>query len=103
MNLKTRMRIERTITRQLVKNLLSADYSVYETSENITHFKTLKEAMNHVMDLDEAEIIGKKGDNIVSFLLVFGNDGYDCIADCSMNGEKFIPNALIQRYEEQYC
>lgn len=89
--LQNRIKAEKAITKALISEIIKAGYFVQlwdgeETYKNLT----VKSALEHAMSVDECSIYAYKIiDGVKSikamFYLVYGNDGFDCIADHSVN------------------
>jgi len=70
------------------------------TVEYIHNSRSITKLFNLIRDLDEAELIIKKGNERGWILFVMGNDGYDVIADYTTNIEKYM--APIMKYAETF-
>lgn len=90
--LQNRINAEKAITKALIAEIAKAGFMVSvfdgeQTSRNMTKTAALDLAMN----VDECKIYAQKYDDqgiiksVAVFYLVYGNDGFDCIADHSVN------------------
>lgn len=89
--LQNRIKAEKSITKALISEIVKAGYSVqlWDTEE-MHKGLTAKQALDLAMDLDECNIYAYKIINGVKsvkamFYMVYGNDGFDCICDHSVN------------------
>lgn len=93
-----RIKIERAIISRIVKDALKLNYtvSVYDGEEwCLKRSSSYKEVMQSIQstDMDTLNIRDNQGNKIGSIWLVYGNDGYDVVADNSDN--ELINNLLI--------
>ena len=83
---------EKYLINLLAQKLIDAGYSlvVNDGMENIRCATAQDVAANTVEAVDEATLQARKGDEKFWFYFVFGNDGYDVIADSTVNTEQFL-------------
>jgi len=110
MNVKTRQGIERRIARKFLKIALAAGYAISLDNggddfefENSTDFKFIVGEM-FATD-DERLYLSKDGKRCGWVYFVYGNDGWDVIADYTVNLEDLMPevSALSDKLEDQYA
>jgi hypothetical protein len=113
MNLEKRMEMERKAVRNLVREMKKAGWmpvNVFDGDENVA-VSNESDVMENVFAVDEANIVFRKA--IVPFIpmrrtvvVVLGNDGYDCLADCSVSNPN-IPaddfSAVMDGPVADYC
>jgi len=95
MNLETRLKIEKQIGRAIVKSAITKGYSVtidngggWDGDFEIEKETNLTKAYKALMATDEETIFFNKGPHKVGAVkLVYGNDGWDVIADHSISYE----------------
>lgn len=84
-----RMEMERRMASALVKAILARGYSVSVDSEGwaISHSRSYRAVMNALWQTDEEYVLAFNADGkrAGTFFLVYGNDGYDLIADHTDN------------------
>lgn len=120
-HLATGQRMERGITRTIVRDALAAGYSVsvslergYDTEEMLKGSTDSREIVAEALAGDECHLfvhaagvdpVGADGaiDCIGWVFLAFGNDGWDLVNDYTTNLEGMLTNAtkLADRYEER--
>ena len=106
MNLQTRIAIEKRIVHRVVKDALRAGYSVSVfdgeefTLNHSTDSKTILAALM-TTDEDTIRLHDKDGNYQGAVFFVYGNDGYDVIADYSVALEEFLTGA--NEYAEKQC
>ncbi|HGC8067002.1 TPA: hypothetical protein ACI1IR_004362 [Yersinia enterocolitica] len=110
MNVETRLKIERRIAKAAVKGLIEAGYtvSVFDGEETTLTDSTDAKAIEAAMfttDEDRLHVTrvtdGQKG----WVLFIYGNDGYDVIADNTVNIEDALKAAsdLGDQLEREYA
>lgn len=88
--LDKRMAMERDVVAKLIQTAIAAGWTLrgVDDGEEFIATDTEAEAMEHVFSVDESTIFFKKlidGKKIgCSCFIVLGNDGWDCIADHSV-------------------
>lgn len=115
MNLETRIKIENRIGRAIVKNAIARGYSItidngggWDGDFEIEKETKLTKAYKALRATDEETLIFFKGDQRVGAVkLVYGNDGWDTIADHSISYEvhKILEPALdlAAKFERVYA
>lgn len=102
--LQKRMALERKVVRHLIRTAKKYGYDVIKVDdrEQVHHVCTEKGAMDAVFAVDDCTIRFKHPNQPKSHcaVIVLGNDGWDCIADCSM-GE--IWDDVIQEVEDAFA
>ena len=109
MNIETRKRIERAIVDKIIRSALEAGYwvSVWNGGDEpeIAKATDHRQIIDAMFATDEETLVlhtpgGKRAGMIY---LVYGNDGYDVIADYSVALEEFLQPALelADQYEQQ--
>ena len=107
MSIKLRQELERRIIRAIVKEALAVGItvSVYDGEEwTVKNSEKLSDIMKAVMTTDEDTLRFNRcsGERIGDVLLVYGNDGWDVIADhtesIAMNNILAPGNAIANRY-----
>lgn len=97
MTIEERINMERAIVRAAVEGLLAAGYRVgYHDGEEMAvprSSDSLDEIMKELHSTDMAQLSVRRGDEAGSVLLVYGNDGYDVIADSSVGLEDALSTA----------
>lgn len=92
-----RIKMERAIISRLVKDGLSLNYtvSVFDGEEwCLKHSESYKAIMDSIQSTDMDKIRFRNNGEIVgTFLMVYGNDGYDVICDYTDN---VLSNELIK-------
>ena len=86
MNLATRIKIEKRIIRQIIKNALARNWnvSVYDGEEiTLVNSKNLTEIIKATFTTDEDGLIFRDADGeyVGQVALVYGNDGWDVVSD----------------------
>jgi hypothetical protein len=86
MNLETRIKIEKRIVRQIVKNALARNWnvSVYDGEEiTLLYSKNLTEIIKATFTTDEDVLIFRDAVSkyVGQVALVYGNDGWDVVSD----------------------
>lgn len=112
-NLQNRIKAEKAITKALIKTIADLGYSIQVWDGEEMHKELTKtEALDHAMAVDECSIYAYKIiDGVKStkamFYMVYGNDGYDVICDCSVNEITDQILAVVQpicdKWEEKLC
>lgn len=96
---KNRRRIERQICRRLILTAISAGYtvSVHNGDEAvIKKSNSVREILKKMFSVDmESLIFYNHGSWLGTVLLVYGNDGYDCIADATEGEAMRLLLALV--------
>ena len=109
MNIETRKRIERAIVGKIIGMALAADYSVSIWNggdepeiEMATDYQRIIDAL-FLTDEETITLHTPGGKRAGMIFFVYGNDGYDVIADYSTNLEEFLQPALelADQYEQQ--
>jgi hypothetical protein len=114
MNIQIRINAEKRITKALIKSILDLGYTVDVDNgeERLTNL-TAKAALEHALSVDECNVYARKPSvtnqgkfvTVAAFFLVYGNDGYDCICDHSVNEETdqilLAVNPLVEQLEER--
>jgi len=108
MNIKTRQNIERRIAKASAQGLIDAGYSVSvfdgeEVAQAPT--KDINKIMAALFSTDEDWLFAHDGDRRVGYvMLVYGNDGWDVMADYNTNLETALAaaNELADKLEEQH-
>lgn len=86
-----RIQVEGYLITLLSKSLLDAGYRlVVNDGEEDTRCASVQEVLEAATAVDEATLQARKGDEKFWFYFVFGNDGYDVMADCTTNAEQFL-------------
>lgn len=106
MNTENRIKLERKIVRKAVKDLL-AKYSTISVNDGeiwvLKRSTDLTEVMKALFSTDEDSIAvyDASGNRQGSVYFVYGNDGYDVIADYSIGLEDALKgaNELAAKYE----
>lgn len=92
-----RQKIERRVIRAFVKSALAdgCEISVYDGEDFcLKRSSSEKDIMAAIMSTDEDSfVLRKNGERIGSVQLVYGNDGYDVIADYSVSLEYLMADA----------
>lgn len=107
MTIEKRQAIERRIVRKLVADALKAGYalSVNDGGEElaITDSRDAKAVLAALMNTDEDYLILRQGEDKGWVRLVYGNDGWDVICDCTLNLEDVLAGveALADQIEER--
>ena len=89
--LDKRMAQEREVVQFLIRTAANHGYvlrNVYDGGDQRVTVTTEAEAMEAVFAVDEANIYFKRPDEVKGHcaVIVLGNSGPECIADCSMGG-----------------
>ena len=105
MNIKQRIALEKKIVKQFIKDALAAGHLISVDNGGdemeIENSNDLKVIMDTVMATDEERVYLKKdGKNVGWVYFVYGNDGYDVIADYTVNLEPLMVN--VNKISEQY-
>ena len=90
---KVRQKIETEIVTSFVKAIFKNGFtmSLNNGYDPETHFDSAKKALRQMMQTDEEEIfIYKNGSQIGTAKFVYGNDGFDCLTDYSLNLESVL-------------
>lgn len=121
MNLQTRIEIERKITAALCQSILDNGFVLeVDNGEYSVGCVGVESALEAAFATDECWIYAREKKlgwafglptdelNIVAtFFMVYGNDGYDCLADHSVNDHttKILETVepLIEQLEEQHA
>lgn len=100
MNIEKRQRIERRIVREAIKGLLAEGYriSVFDGQETVLTYSTDAAAIEQAMfstDEDQFHVLRKTSGQPESgwMLFIYGNDGWDVIADNTVNLEPALKGA----------
>ena len=101
---------DHTISTACVYGLLGKGYKLTLYSEEGVEVKDSTDAVDvltTMFNLDSCTLRGaKEGKDIVTLFFVYGNDGYDCIADSSTNRAttKFCKELepLLEYFEDQF-
>ena len=98
-------RMERKIVRSLIRELLAQGYALAVfNGENAPTLNTDEaRVIDAIMETDEDILkVFANGQKIGEFCLVYGNDGYDVIADNSLSVENIYPitKQLIAKLDE---
>lgn len=110
MNVKTRQKIEKLIARKFVRIALKAGFAIsldnggddYE----FKHSTDFKHIVGEMFATDDEWLHLSKDGNYVGWVwFVYGNDGWDVIADYTTNLEDLMPEVekLSDKLCEQYC
>lgn len=108
MNIKTRQSIERKIAQAAAQGLIDAGYSVSVfDGEEVAQAATtdIKKIMAALFTTDEDCLVAYINDwRVGAVMLVYGNDGWDVMADYNVKLETALEgaNKLAKQYEEQY-
>lgn len=121
MNLQQRIEVERQITAALCQSILDNGFVLeVDNGDYSTNCNNAESALEAAFATDESWIYAREGNlgwafgspvdelNIVAtFFMVYGNDGYDCLADHSVNDHttKILETVeqLIEQLEELYA
>jgi hypothetical protein len=115
MNLETRIKIESHIARTIVKTAIALGYSVtidngggWNGEYEVERETNPRKACKALGATDEEKIFFHKGPHKAGVvLLVYGNDGFDVIADHSLSyevNEILTPAlSLAEKYEKVYA
>lgn len=110
MNIETRQRIERQIVEKAARCLIAAGYSVEvfdgeETAQAATTDMKLIKAALYSTDEDYLRAIDATGKRVGWVRMIYGNDGWDVMADNTTNLEDVLKDAtaLADKLEEQYA
>ncbi len=79
---------DHVVSTACVYSLLSKGYKLTLYSEEGVEVKDSTDAVDvltTMFNLDSCTLRGRKDKEVVTLLFVYGNDGYDCIADSSTN------------------
>lgn len=79
---------DHVVSTACVYSLLSKGYTLTVCSEEGTEVKdsiNAVDVLTTMFNLDSCTLCGRKDKDVVTLLFVYGNDGYDCIADSSTN------------------
>ena len=104
-----RIKIERAIISRLVKDGLKLNYtvSIFDGEEwCLKRSNSYKKIMDSIQstDVDKIRFRDSDGEIVGSFLMVYGNDGYDVISDYSDNElcNKLIKGAdlISEKYQK---
>lgn len=101
---------DHTISTACVYGLLSKGYKLTLYSEEGIEHKASTDAVDvltTMFNLDSCTLCGsKEGKDVVTLFFVYGNDGYDCIADSGTNRAttKFCKELepLLEYFEDQF-
>jgi hypothetical protein len=109
MNVEQRQQIEREIVQCAVTDLIACGYAITVgdgESYPIKRSRDVLAVMRELFATDEEVLYVVRGNGSVMghVLLVYGNDGYDVIADYTMSLEADLAgaNALAERISEQH-
>jgi hypothetical protein len=97
--LEQRISIEHKVVRKLIRIAHRAGWRISGVmdGEELVNVHSEKEIMDVVFSVDESSIRFRKGigdhTSRGSVYIVLGNDGWDCIADCSM-GDEFTKDII---------
>lgn len=101
---------DHTISTACVYSLLGKGYKLSVYSEGVAEVKdstNAVEVLTTMFNLDSCTLRGRKDKNVITLLFVYGNDGYDCIADSSTNRAttKFCKELepLLEYFEDQFA
>lgn len=111
MNVQQRILIEHQITIELCQSILDNGFVlVVDNGGDINEmFIDAEDAADEATATDESWIYAydDKGHQLACFFLVYGNDGFDCLADHSVNDHttKILETVepLIEQLEELYA
>jgi len=98
MKLETRIAIEQKIVRRVVKDALAAGYvvSVFDSEEwtvkRSGSYTKIHDALFST-DEDTIRLRDKDGNDLGIVRFIYGNEGYDVIADYSVSLEEFMKGA----------
>ena len=113
-HLQNRIKSENAITKALIKTIVDLGYlvSVFD-GEETTRNMTKTDAYELARVVDECKIYAQKYNeegvikSVAVFYMVYGNDGYDCICDMSVNKITDQIMAVVQpicdKWEEKLC
>ncbi len=79
---------DHVVSTACVYSLLSKGYTLTVYSEGVAEVKdstNAVEVLTTMFNLDSCTLRGRKDKDVVTLLFVYGNDGYDCIADSATN------------------
>lgn len=100
---------DHTISTACVYSLLGKGYTLTVYSEEGVEVKDSTDAVDvltTMFNLDSCTLRGRKDKDVVTLFFVYGNDGYDCIADSATNRAttKFCKeiSPLLDYFEEQF-
>ena len=109
MNVETRQMIEREIIAALAQAAISRGYSVaIDNGEELKpRTKSLEVILGQLMetDIDTMTVYDDAGDVLGWFLLVYGNDGWDVVADHTTGvaeGLMLDAEPVISKWERLY-
>lgn len=92
-SVRVRRLIERGIVRKLLDELLGQGWTItvddgeeqHPTPPGLAPADLIEHHMANIFAVDECRLYLRKGDQKGGVFLVFGNDGWDCIADYSLS------------------
>lgn len=100
---------DHVVSTACVYSLLSKGYTLTVCSEEGAEVQDSTDAVDvltTMFNLDSCTLRGRKDKDVVTLLFVYGNDGYDCIADSATNRAttKFCKeiSPLLDYFEEQF-
>jgi hypothetical protein len=107
--LDQRIKAEKAIVKALVKQILDRGYWVKVCIEDdIQIFDKPTKAVNHILSVDECYVLchdWRTERNCATFYFVFGNNGFDCIADMTDNqlahNIDFALDPLVKSWENK--
>lgn len=109
MNVITRRKIEAKIVRKLVRTIIEAGYliTVDTVGGEISYSNNYRKIMKNIFATDTVEVLLSRdveGEQHGWILLVYGNDGFDVIADYTINLEELLKpvNDLASKLEKEY-
>lgn len=107
-SVRKRQRVEKTIVRALVIAGIKAGYTITVDNgeEEVLIRSTDRIAiMREIMSVDEERLLFHKDKKTSMVYLVYGNDGYDVIADHGMSLEPVVDSIqpLIDAFYERWC
>jgi len=83
---RQRARMELAIVPGIIAAASATGYTLEDAEEGPTD-----DLLGLLFDLDESHLLVKKGGQEVGWiLLVFGNSGWDCVSDYTVNLEEFL-------------
>lgn len=102
-HLQNRIKSEKAITKALIKAIADLGFmiAVFD-GEETTRNMTQKAACELAGAVDECKIYAQKYNDdgviksVAAFYMVYGNDGYDCICDMSVNDTTDQIMAIVQ-------
>lgn len=105
--LETRMNLERRMIRRLIRTAKAHGFALVRIwdGECNERPRTEREAMEVVFSVDDCKMVFKHPEQSSAHcaVIVLGNDGWDCIADCSEGDRWDDVIAIMNDYSDKLC